>query len=386
MVSGARAGWVELIPEGAAEAEVRIRKRISMEEISALRQDLNLSDRMLREQRAMLVKNTRKSRGGRHQDTRYRSLLAAPILSNNARFGAVVIASELVNAFEEVTIKSISSYAEQAGIAFENARLIKNSIEVERYQEQLKIAKEVQTQLLPSSLPSTPEIEFVSVSENADEVGGDYFDVLQAGPRRYRAAIGDVSGKGTTAAFYMAEIKGIFHALARLNLSVREFMVTANQAISACMQRGFFTTFTYLEIDLESRVLRMMRAGHCPAFYYSHASDTLSLLREGTLGLGIVRNDSFAGMLPEAQELPCQPGDFLVLYTDGILEARNEQGEEFGYQRMEAVIQRNKAAPAPELAAALIGSVKTFAHSAIQDDYTILIIRFKYNLPPPSPY
>ncbi|RMG22906.1 MAG: GAF domain-containing protein, partial [Bacteroidetes bacterium] len=357
--------------------EISLYKRITPRDIQALKQGNELTEKVIRDQRHFQIKNLRKHRAYKNHNTRYRTLLCVPITSSSQTYGVVYIANEVVNSFEDVTIQSIITFAEQAGMALENAHLIKNSIELERYQEQLKIAKEVQTQLLPQQLPYSPELEFAAESENAQEVGGDYFDVVQVNEHLFKLAIGDVSGKGTTAAFYMAEIKGIFHALSQLDLDVRTFVCCANKALAKCIQKGFFVTLTYLHINTQTKQIDMLRAGHCPAFFYRKASDEIQMLRDGTLGLGIVRNDSFGNFLGQGETLHYQPGDFLVLYTDGIVEARDEHGEEFGYERFEQIIARHKAAAASTLASEIVQAAKEFTHSELQDDYTVLVIRFR---------
>lgn len=385
MAANAKAGWIEMISDDTGIPEVRICKTISVQETQIIHQPVDLTQKIIQDRKYLLIRNTRwrrsfvrpYSRPAGNGESRYRCLLGVPIISNSHAYGVIYVVNDLVNSFEDVTVQSLVSFAEQAGIALENAKLVRNSIELERYQEQLKIAKEVQTQLLPRNLPFSEAIEFIAMSENAQEVGGDYFDVLQPKEHIYKVAIGDVSGKGTTAAFYMAETKGIFHALARLDLSVRQFIITANQAISECMQKGFFMTLTYLEIDTQKREIEMIRAGHCPAFFYDSASDQIQMLREGTLGLGIVRDMSFGKFIQETQKISYKYGDMLVLYTDGILEARNAAGEEFGYDRLQSEIEKNKKASAAEVAAGIVSSVKDFAQADIDDDYTVLIIRFR---------
>jgi serine phosphatase RsbU (regulator of sigma subunit) len=375
MTANCKSGWIEMMtPTG--EPEIRIRKRISPGDIREIKQEHQLTQKTLSDRKAFLIKNTRAHRAFRANTSRYRSLLCVPIFSNNHAYGAVYVVSELVNVFEEVTVRSLSTYAEQAGIALENAHLIKNSIELERYQEQLKIAKEVQNQLLPRHLPVDDKIEIVALSENAQEVGGDYYDVVTLRPGLYQVAIGDVSGKGTTAAFHMAELKGVFHALSHLELGVQAWVGYANRALSACMQKGFFVTLTYLIIDTETRRAELVRAGHCPAFWYRAGEDMLEQLREGAPGLGIVRNASYDKLVPPPEVLTFAPGDCLILYTDGILEARNEAKEEFGYARMHEIIHRHRKDPPREIAAAIVHSAKAFARSALQDDYTVLVIRF----------
>jgi len=381
LAANARAGWVEMLDSETGKAEVKVGKRLGNHEVEQILQGQDLTEKVLRDGKPFLVRNLRKHRAFQAGDTRYRSLVVVPVRSNNQGFGAVFVVNELVNAFEDVTLKSLMTFAEQAGIALENARLIRESIEVERYREQLKIANEVQDQLLPGSLPGDARIEMAAENENAYEVGGDYYDVVQPSPDTYRIAIGDVSGKGTTAAFYMAEIKGIFHALALLDLDVPDFIRTANQALSQCMQKGFFLTMTYLQVDLAQRRVDMIRAGHCPTFLYRAGSREVQRLDDGIPGLGIVRNRRYDQMVGEPVRLQVAPDDFLVLYTDGITEARDQAGEEFGYDRLQEVIFRNRAESAAMIASEVVSSVKNFAHAELHDDYTVLVIKF---LPEPS--
>ncbi|MEL6133258.1 MAG: GAF domain-containing SpoIIE family protein phosphatase [Bacteroidota bacterium] len=376
MAASAQAGWVEMVDEEKGEIEIVATLRTSHDEIKQLKQGNNLTRNIMEDQRHMLIKNIRRHKLFRDAEHRFKCLLGVPIVSHNKGYGAVYVVNELTNSFEDVTVNALTTFAEQAGMALENARLIKNNIELERYQEQLKIAKEVQSQLLPSQLPVHPGIQFAARSETAQEVGGDYFDVIQVDDHTFRLAIGDVSGKGTTAAFYMAEIKGIFHALTRLDIGVKEFIVTANQALSSCMQHGFFMTLTYLQINLQQQSVELIRAGHSPVFHFQHDCGEVHMLREGTLGLGIVRNGSFERYVKDILTFPYQSGDFLVLYTDGILEARNEKGEEYGYERLEKAIRTYCEGSVEEMSEGIVESVKAFAHSDLDDDYTVLIVKF----------
>ncbi len=372
--SNARAGWVEIL-NGKQTSEVHIRKGIESEEIQALVDSYDMLGRVKEDRQYFLVKNTRRHKTFKHADSPFRSLLCMPIFVKNELQGAVYIANEMSNSFEDVTLASISSFVEQASTAIENAGLVQNAISLERYQEQIKIAKEVQSQLLPNALPNSSVLEFGVVNATAEEIGGDYFDIIRQDDL-YRIAIGDVSGKGTTAAFYMAEIKGIFHALSLAKVSPKEFVALANQAISNCFHKGSFLTLTYLHIDVKTRELEMIRAGHCPSFYYSAAEDKISTLRKGTLGLGIVRNETFSKHLKYSDAIKFEAGDILTLYTDGVVEARNTEKEEFGYERFQEVLEANKTKSAQEIGEAVMDAVRLFAGEGIHDDYTLLIIRF----------
>jgi len=375
-VANARVGWVEIVAEEGEKTSIQNSKRITQNDIFELTRDVPFTHEVLEDHKPLLIRNTHKYRQLRGTQSRYHCLLIVPIMSSNRSFGAVFVANELTDSFEDVTVQSLVSFADQTAIALENAQLIRNSIEVERYQEQLKIAREVQSQLLPEKLPTSESVHFEARSESAQEVGGDYFDVFQTKEGRYKIAIGDVSGKGTEAAFYMAEIKGIFHALTRLDLNVCEFTFTANQALSTCLKKGSFITLTYLELDTQARKFEMLRAGHCPSFFFHAETQEVETLSEGGMGLGILRTDAYRKFSEKSETLTYKPGDMLVLYTDGVHEARNASGEEYGYDRLKAQIQQHHQLSPGEMADAIIQSVRDFAQTDPQDDYTLLIIRF----------
>jgi serine phosphatase RsbU (regulator of sigma subunit) len=142
------------------------------------------------------------------------------------------------------------------------------------------------------------------------------------------------------------------------------------------MQKGAFVTLTYLEINPALKQVAMIRAGHCPGYFYCAANQSLRSLREGTLGLGILRSGNYRSMMPAPTLVSYRPGDVLVLFTDGIVEARDEAANEFGYERIEAMIRDHARGSAGEIADAIVNSAKLFTRSKLQDDYTVLVIRF----------
>lgn len=372
--ANAQAGWVLLMESEGNR--IHNRKGISEDEVNKILAVDGILENLMAEKSLFQVKNLRRHKALRQIETRYKALVGLPVLVKNETFGLLFVMNEVSNSFEDVTLGSLSSFAEQAGTAIENANLIKNAISLERYEEQLKIAKEVQSQLLPSELPISDRVQFAVISETADEVGGDYFDILQEGEDIFKIAIGDVSGKGTTAAFYMAEVKGIFHALSLMGANPIEFVTYANSAIAKCFQKGFFFTMTYLELDLGTKKLEMIRAGHCPSFFYQKGTDSIGVHREGTLGLGLVRDTSYKNYVKEAETIAFEEGDFMVLYTDGIIEARNQDDVEYGYDRFQKVLENNKDADPKDISSAIMDSVHAFAGQDIHDDYTVLIIKF----------
>ncbi len=160
-------------------------------------------------------------------------------------------------------VNIISTFVRQACIAVENHRLLNQAILNERYQEELKIAQRVQKALLPTKLDHPKSFEICAFSNAADEVGGDYYDTFKLDENRYVLIIGDVSGKGTSAAFHMSQMKGVFHSLIQLNLSPSQFMIKANSALSKCLGKNHFITASIFIIDTaEKKNLSLTRRAH----------------------------------------------------------------------------------------------------------------------------
>ncbi|HET9053469.1 MAG TPA: PP2C family protein-serine/threonine phosphatase, partial [Cyclobacteriaceae bacterium] len=275
------------------------------------------------------------------------------------------------------------TFANQAGISIENFRLLEEALQGERYKEELKIAKNVQKSLLPQVLDQDAEFEIAAFSESADEVGGDYYDTLRISAHETSLIIADVSGKGTTAAFHMSQMKGIFHSLAQDCIEPDEFMTRANKALIYCLERGSFISAIFFLINTQNKTVRYSRAGHCPVLYYSAAKDKAVYFKDKGVALGMVRNNSYKNFT-EANEFTYQPGDIMLLYTDGITEAKSKKGEEFGYERLAEILMEVKTLEPKQIQDHLIGKLYEFSGTEnINDDYTTMIVKFnKPNIKP----
>ncbi|HEU5289696.1 MAG TPA: GAF domain-containing SpoIIE family protein phosphatase, partial [Cyclobacteriaceae bacterium] len=313
---------------------------------------------------------------GSLRGSRFRSILAFPIYVKGENLGTLALLKELPDGFNKEMTKIVSTFANQAGISIENFRLLEEALQSERYKEELKIAKTVQKSLLPQMLEKDKQFEIAAFSESADEVGGDYYDTLRISPEETSLIIADVSGKGTTAAFHMSQMKGIFHSLAQNCIEPDEFMVRANRALVFCLERGSFISASFFLVNTESKKIRYARAGHCPVLYYSAATDKSDYLKDKGVALGMVRNNSYANFI-EANEFSYAPGDIMVLYTDGITEAKSTKGEEFGYERLAEVVMQVKTLSPVEIQDHLINKLYEFSGTKnINDDYTTMIIKF----------
>jgi phosphoserine phosphatase RsbU/P len=308
--------------------------------------------------------------------SRFRSILAFPIYVKGDNIGTLALLKELPDGFNKEMTKIISTFSNQAGISIENFRLMEEALQNERYKEELKIAKMVQKSLLPTILEQDKDFEIAAFSESADEVGGDYYDTLRINENLISIIIADVSGKGTTAAFHMSQMKGIFHSLAQQDIEPDNFMIQANQALVYCLERGSFISATYFIINTQTKKIRYARAGHCPVLYYCASKKTLEYFKDKGVALGMVRNKSYTNFI-QAYEFEYTSNDLMVLYTDGITEAKDSKGEEFGYERLLETVKEVHALPAKSIQDHLISKLYEFSGTNnIDDDYTTMIVRF----------
>lgn len=307
----------------------------------------------------------------------YRSILALPIFLQNEQTGCLVLLQEVSDAFNREMVEIIRTFVSQASISLENALLIKDAIENERYKEQLNIAKNVQKSLLPQKMDINPQLKVATYSMAADEVGGDYYDIVKFSETRFGLIIGDVSGKGTSAAFNMAQVKGIFHSLAQFDLAPDELIRKANLAVGKCLERSSFITASYFVIESDTRKVQYVRAGHCPTLLYCSKDNSARFLSSKGMGMGILRNSEYDKYV-HANDLTLQPGDLLVLHTDGITEATNRDGEQFGEERLQQSLMQHVGKNPAEIKEGIIADLYSFSEEKrLDDDYTLVIVKFE---------
>lgn len=303
------------------------------------------------------------------------SLLVVPLTARDEPIGALFAVKSVVNGFERDDIETISIFAAQASVAIDNARLIEQQVEKERLSRELAIAREVQRKLLPQQAPTLRGTSIAASSVPAQEVGGDYYDFIRLGDNRHGVIIGDVSGKGTSAAFYMAEMQGIFQSVSRLVSSPSDFLHHANLALAQSLDRNVFISAIYGILDLEAETFTIARAGHCPAAMVRLNGES-RLIRTPGLGLGLDRGDLFRSSLVE-ERIALAPGDVFVLYTDGVVESRNVEGEEFGYDRLLRAVEEHRHEDADRIHASIIRDLRHFIGTGeYDDDMTLLVLKW----------
>ena len=308
----------------------------------------------------------------------YKSALLVPLVVNKSILARIVLIKEVKEGFNKEMMSIIGTFARQACISVENHRLLNQAIENERYQEELKIAQRVQKALLPLKLDHPDSFDICAYSNTADEVGGDYYDTYQVDENHFVLIMGDVSGKGTSAAFHMAQMKGVFQSLIQLGLRPAEFMKKANAALSKCLERNHFITASIFEIDVVNHTFCHARAGHIPTLWYKANENKAEFISVEGLGLGIVRNLSYKNHVQE-KTFEYHSGDILVLLTDGILEGRKETGEQFGNDRLKKIVEAHPQKTPIHLQQEIIDSLHQFVggDGMIDDDYSLLVVKFK---------
>ena len=260
--------------------------------------------------------------------------------------------------------------------------LLQQKAEKERLEQELRIARSIQMSLLPQGSLVFPGVSLCGYCEPAREVGGDYYDFLPLDGTRIGILIADVAGKGTSAALYMAELKGLVLALSQRHASPRDLLIDANRIISKHLDARSFITMTYALVDLTARTMTISRAGHCPLVYvpgpHAESRTARALQPDGmVLGLQFDTGDIFSRTLEELT-LPLGAGDLFLLYTDGISEAMNAEGDYFGDARLADLAQLHADLSSDELSARILGEVKAFAGTAAQhDDMTMVLLKIE---------
>jgi len=245
----------------------------------------------------------------------------------------------------------------------------------QRIKQELRIARDVQQSFLPVETPRLKNLDLAAICKPAYETGGDYYDFIQLDDHRIAVTIGDVSGKGIQAAFYMTFIKGILHSLCREFDSPAEILKKVNRLFYDNAQRGTFISLVYGIIDLNKRTFCFARAGHNPILKVGGTNANVEELKPKGIGIGLSK-DRFDENLEEV-ELSIEDNNVLVLYTDGIVEAMSESENFYGTKRLNTMIKRNARKSAKEMLDLLAQDVRSFTGKAKQhDDMTIMVMKF----------
>jgi phosphoserine phosphatase RsbU/P len=298
------------------------------------------------------------------------ALLSVPLLTRGRLVGVLTVCNRKDGgAFGETDQRLLTIIGSQSAQIIENARLYEEEQKLREMQEELRVAFQIQTRLLPAAAPIVDGYDLAGLSIPAQAVGGDFFDYISINPARLVVCVGDVSGKGLPAALLMATAQATIRGQAVADKSPAGTIARVNGHIYRSIKRGNFLTLFYGELLSEENVFRYVNAGHNRPLVM-RSDGAIEDLRDGGVAIGLVPAAAY-----EEGHLALNRGDVLVIYSDGVTEARNAAREEFGEGRLADAIRRHSGGPAAALLERIIADVDSFVDGAdASDDLTLLAV------------
>jgi len=364
-----------MLKDANAELKIRVAQlRHSKEEIGEVRVSRSIIEEVVGQGRSVLTSDAQ-------HDPRFmsstmtiqgiRSVLAVPLGVGERIFGMIYADSPLAEAkFSQDHLTVLTTLASVAAIRVENARLMEEDLERERFERELNLAREIQQRFQPSSAPNVAGYEMQGISFPCYEIGGDYYDFIQRPDGRMVIALGDVSGKGTSAALLMSSLHAAMHAQISTHQTLGETISAVNRYLAETIPLNRFITLFCAELDPQTGSLSFLNAGHNPPLI-AHAGGSMEQLAAGGIPLGIL-----ADAVYREGRTQLQPGDALVIYSDGVSETTNAAGEEFGPLRLYNVVARHLDSTAAAIRDKIEADLTRFAQGTpANDDITLVIVK-----------
>ncbi|MBC7473591.1 MAG: SpoIIE family protein phosphatase, partial [Candidatus Sericytochromatia bacterium] len=310
-----------------------------------------------------------------------RSVMCVPLVNNKKVLGIIYVSSKtLVKSFTPRDLSLLEDIVGQTALATENLNLLELQIKQNQIKQELDIARNIQKSMLPSGDPEFENMEISGYSVSATEVGGDYYDYIHLEDNRFSIAFGDVTGHGVSAGLLMAMAKSCMFVQCKVDPNVIPVMTALNSMIlGGKTERRLRMGFLYSVFDLNDNTLTISSAGHPLPYYYKHENRDLEPIKViPGYQLGVKESTKF-----RETKVQLAPKDVLVYFTDGIVESRNIDGEEYGYDRFEEFIKINSFLSAKDLKEAIIDDYNSWIAGLEEadDDMTIVVVKMK---PPES--
>ncbi len=301
--------------------------------------------------------------------------IVVPMKMQNATKGLIMLGKRAGSqSYAANDLEFIYSIGSLAIISLENKRLFREALEKQKLEEELELAKDIQQNLLPKEIPQMGRYEIAATSISSKQVGGDYFDIIKKDEKRQFVAIGDVSGKGVPASLLMANLQAFLKSICTQNIEISAATGTINNLVTENTTDGKFITFFWGILDDEAGTLTYVNAGHNPPLLVRNGE--IRYLDKGGIIFGVMPT-----IMPYASEtVELVEGDLVVLFTDGVTEAKNPEDEEFSDEKLEALVKEDAGKSAGLVLEKIKDEVHKFANGAFQsDDITIIVIKVKSN-------
>ncbi len=299
-----------------------------------------------------------------------------PIYSSDRLRGLFLLGEKRSESpFYQEDYQFLRSISQQVSVAVENALLYEQLAQRERLRHELEIARRIQLASLPQETPRIPGLDIAGWSLPALEVGGDYYDYLNGSDDELTVVVGDVSGKGISAALYMSKVQGILRSLHSFHLSPRELCIHLNGLLDRDLEKSYFVTALAAAIQASEHRLILTRAGHLPLYHFRMATHRVELLTPRGIGFGLDQKEIFEQELEE-YKIVYQAGDVFLFVTDGVTESRNRDGEEFGEMNLMSLLMQHADKNARELCRQVVQELHRFAGVEPQaDDLTVVVVK-----------
>jgi sigma-B regulation protein RsbU (phosphoserine phosphatase) len=298
-----------------------------------------------------------------------RSELAVPIVSEAGTIGCLNVESDRPSFFTRADEELAQFFASAAALSIERALLHRQVLDKQRLEDQLRVASEVQSGLLPGAPPDLPGYDVAAVNLPTQAIGGDYYDYVPLGDGRLGLVVADVSGKGVPAALIMASFRGALRTRMPRRARLTAVAAELNAAVLELRDASRYVTAVCAVVEEGGRV-RYVNCGHNPPLLL-RAGGGREMLRHGGAALGLFPGERF-----REGTVRLEPGDSLVLYTDGVVEPTDESDTEFGTDRLEAAVRSVAGRPASEALRAVIAATRAFAgRERYDDDFTLVVVK-----------
>jgi sigma-B regulation protein RsbU (phosphoserine phosphatase) len=306
------------------------------------------------------------------EKTGYRthSILCVPLKIKDRVIGVTQVINKLDGTpFNREDAETLSLLSSHAAVAIENARMHRSLLRKQQIDSDLAFATSIQLSFLPQAVPEVEGFRFRSYYQAALEVGGDFYDFIPLEEGRLGVLIGDVSGKGVSSALYMARLTSDFRLLAIRRKSPTALVEQINDLLCDRSRRGMFVTLLYMVLDTTRHTIEYVNAGHIPPIIWNDSQNRFSILKEtGGPPLGILKGFQY----PSAT-IPLCCGDCLLLSTDGLIEAKNSEGERFGWDLLEQVVRRGHS-NVERVYDSVVANLASFVRKCPQSDDTTIIL------------
>lgn len=373
---GVQEGTISLLERKSEDGNFHtmIRRQDSSTEKVPIRLDDSLTGWMLKNRSVLLSNDITKDDRFKFLNSdsySFRSILCVPLMIKGDLIGYLAVFNKKGGyPFSNEDRRLLSIIGSQSAQVIENARLYEEEKALLSLQEEMRMARDIQLNLLPDKTPEIPGFQVAATNIPAKSVGGDYYDFITLTSRRVGFCVGDITGKGMPAAMLMANLQATFQSQAMIFEDCKSTLKGINKLLFRNTESTKFATFFYGILDQQNATLEYANGGHDAPILFKNGNEPEYLEATGLL-LGVMENSVY-----EKGSVSLQPGDLLILYSDGITEAMNPEGNQFGINNLIQLAQENRNKTAETVTESIITGVKQFANNAPQsDDITLMVIK-----------